>query len=460
MEKCRNISIGNVPTNDHYTTMEDNEGKTLKVLLLAIKGIDNIAFNPSRKQLNVMVPAHHMPYVTNSIKDTLKSASFSNFKPTLVKRLNPAGSLGSSSGTSKYSAAMSKYQTTRSPNASVDTSKGDVSKLSGQTGFSWGSQKRIPKIIDFTDATEFPQLSANVNTNNKQLENPIESPGNDGSITDTTIIQQAIDSALKKAYDEHKREIESLQKQFSKQLELIKQSQNMTTLENKFDEKFEKLMNMMMMMNSANSIENPSPLRKKGKPTNLDERFSQTKTPTRSNKTDTNENVPQANNFDSLPEEDMTELDSSHHVIGPKFDECPEYEIMKRHRMETNKMDISCETESSNDEGDWITHKEKKDKKEKLTARDNPYTNKQNSQNGKSMTQQKISDLIGQTHGTPPRTGRGGYGKGSRETPPRTGRGINAPRPIQAEKSTGTKVILSTLSSSRSDQPASREREH
>lgn len=449
MGKCRNIAIANVPTQDHYRNNKDESGKTLNNRLRSITGIDNVAFNSKRKQLNVMVPVQHFQFVTNSIKDILTSERFHEYKPTLVKRLNPSGSLGTSSETSKYSAAMSKYQTTRSPTESVDLSKGDVSKLSAQTGLTWGSQRKIPKVIDFTDRTEFPEFphpSKRNETNSQKTtdERPIDDTNDyqahDGSITDTTIIQQAIDSALKKAYDAHRREIEQLQQQFSKQIELMKQSQSTASLESKFDEKFEKLMNMMIMMNSSNTSENPSPVRKKGKPTNLDERFSQIDTPTRSNTTESNQNI---------TEEAM--------------DECPEDIAMEQHSQQNeNSMDISYETEISNDdEGEWITPKERiKDKKGKPKSDDNTTT--QNKRNPKTMTQQRISDLIGgQQQGTPPRNAaRGGYGKVTRNTPPRYGRNTTAPKPIQAEKSNGNQVILTSLSSSRSDQSESREREH
>jgi hypothetical protein len=147
-------------------------------------------------------------------------------------------------------------------------------------------------------------------------------------------------------------------------MELIKQTQNTSSLENKFDEKFDKLMNMMMMMTSSSTNpENPSPLRKKGKPTNLDEKFSQIDTPTRSNTTDPNHPTQHVVNAptNDLPEEDMTDSDVKQSEQSSQNDE--------------TKMDMSYEIDDSDDDGTWITPKERtKERKEKLN--DNPYINK------------------------------------------------------------------------------------
>jgi hypothetical protein len=263
-------------------------------------------------------------------------------------------------------------------------------------------------------------------------DNTNDSPGNDGSITDTTFIQQAINTALKKAYYEHRREIKALQQQFLKQLELIKQNQNTASLENKFDEKFDKLMNMMMMMNASNTNKNPSPLRKKGRPTNLKENFSQNETPKGSNLPDSNHQHHHDN------ESDMVDDDSNQQNIhGPHFNECPKYIAANQTQTDEHKMDVSCKSENSNKDGDWITPKERnKDRKDKPI--NNPYINSNWPRpKTKPMTPQKLSNLIGQHQGTPPRTGRGGYGRSYRGTPPRSGRSNHAPRPVQAEKATG-----------------------
>jgi hypothetical protein len=115
-------------------------------------------------------------------------------------------------------------------------------------------------------------------------------------------------------------------------------------------------------------------------------------------------------------------------------------------------MDMSCESENSTKEGEWITPKERtKERKDK-------HSKKWNNQGSKPMTQQKISNLIGQEQQTtPPRNRRGGYGRNSQGTPPRPGRISHAPRPVQAKKATGVNVILSNLSSSCSGQSAPRE---
>jgi hypothetical protein len=431
INECRNIAIINIPTKEDYNKIrDDTSGDTLKKTLHNVKGIDNVAYNHRRGQLNVMVPAKQLASVTKSIKGLLQSTSYRTFKPTLAKRLNPTGSLGSSTtGTSKYSAAMSKYQLTKSPNSSIDTSNAEVSRITGQTGFSWNSQRRIPKVIDFTDNTEFPQLTPTKQTTNNLNDNTSESPANDGSITDTTFIQKAIDSALKKAYEDHRREIEYLQQQFTRQLEQMKLTQSSTSLETKFDKKFEELKDMMLMMNTERmTTMEPSPIRKKGRPTNLEEQFFQKEMTTRSSiyeKTTKNNERSDHTNHDETTEEEMPDTNESEQLTPQK----PYTLTSANNSNQQNEMDVSYDSESSY-EGEWITAKEKpKYRKDK-----------------KPMSQPKISDMMNKTTKSPPRNEKSNQNdrntilQSSRSTPP---------RPIQAEKYHRPNVILTTLSSSR-----------
>jgi flagellar motility protein MotE (MotC chaperone) len=146
---------------------------------------------------------------------------------------------------------MKKHEIDISPNLSVATSQ-DSTKMTGNTGWSWTTQKKIPKEINFTDATEFPSL--------KTTDTTVKSPTiDDESITNTTVIQQAIDTALKKAYDDHRtKELEAMQEamqvKFNKQLQLIQQQNNMTSLEKKFDSLME------FLLKDNQKIERESPI--------------------------------------------------------------------------------------------------------------------------------------------------------------------------------------------------------
>ena len=205
--KCRNIAITNVPSFDQYTKATNQAGDSLESILQKIKEIDNICYIRNRKQVNILVSDEYQGYATKLIKDLLTSAEFP-FKPQIAKKFNPTGSLGSSkSGTSKYSAVLSKYHREKSPNASVASSNGGVSRLTGHTGKSWGTNRKIPKEIDFTDSTEFPPITK-ATEKNETIAQDNSHQQQDSSITDTTmLIQQAIETALKKAYEYHKREI-------------------------------------------------------------------------------------------------------------------------------------------------------------------------------------------------------------------------------------------------------------
>jgi len=177
---------------------------------------------------------------------------------------------------------MAKYQINRSPNASIATSHGeDISRLTGTTGRSWGNYRKIPKEIDFTDATEFPPIQTNQHQkpDNDQQKLRANLTTLDDSITDTTVIQQAIDSAVKKAYEEHNKELIKIQEQFNQQLAIIKSQQNNSTLESKVDRLME-----IILMDKQSAIERESPIRKKGRPNNLEQTaFANNTTPTRSN---------------------------------------------------------------------------------------------------------------------------------------------------------------------------------
>jgi hypothetical protein len=343
------------------------------------------------------------------------------YNPQVAKKFNPTGSLGSNkSGTSKYSAAMSKYQTTRSPNASVATSHGEeISRLTGQTGRSWGTQRKIPREIDFTDATEFPSLNNTQSTNNNTMQTNITLPmTNDESITDTTVIQQAIDSALKKAYEDHRRELAAMQKKFDMQLEELKQQQNTTSLEMKFD----KLLEMLTI--DTNITTRESPIRKKGKPNNLEATiYSQTETPTRSNKTPFVETTTDMDTDDSEP------------PMGPLFDALPNSPQRTKENNHEQYGDSDTNTVPLPQEEVWIT-KEKKDKRAT-----------------RPMTQTLISDTMsnggyGQTH-SPLRRQPQSPSRMGKQAPQRPGRGT-PPRPVQAEKANGQTIVLTSLSSSRS----------
>jgi hypothetical protein len=187
-KKTRHAIIKNVPTIQHMRGEVNNKGYTIKMILKNISGIENISYNPIRKHISVAIAEQKLTHATQSIQGAITSAEF-KYKPQLAKKFNPTGSLGStSSGTSKYSAATKKHQVNTSPNSSVATSN-DGTKMTGNTGWSWTNQKNIPREIDFTDATQFPSLTTDTRAKSPTINNE--------SITDTTKIQQAIDSPLK-----------------------------------------------------------------------------------------------------------------------------------------------------------------------------------------------------------------------------------------------------------------------
>jgi hypothetical protein len=467
MEQARNLAITNVPTSNDYTEVTNQNNETLESILKNIPGIDNVSYIRNQKQLNVTIVANKLPNVSNLVKEALATNEFP-YKPYIAKKFNPTGSLGSNkSGTSKYSAAMSKYKTARSPNSSVATSNGDSSRLTSYTGRTWGNVRKVPKVIDFSDATEFPPLQPTTNpkatTNNyPQTQSTI----NDESITDTTVIQQAIDAALKKAYDEHRQELLAMQKRFDTQMEELKKQQNTTSLETKFDRLLE------MLTIDSTQITRESPLRKKGKPNNLEQTaFSQRETPIRSNKHDitmeveeceqplglrfdtTHESPPRNNintsnsnkhdksltkqqdNVMEIEEEELTEYPHPHHVPLPASPQRNTETIIQADRSTVRTS-----------EGEWIT-KEKKDKRSTRT-----------------MTQTKISDTMinggyGTQRNSPSREKPQSPSRLRKTTPNRPGRGT-PPRPVQAEKDSGSKVILTTLSSSRGGPTAPHGREN
>ncbi len=200
MDTVRHVTITNVPTFEQFKKETNHEGtKTLNELLDQIPNIDNVSYIRPRRQVLVATSAKNLRQTTYRITKEVRNVDFA-YKPQVAKKFNPTGSsLGSNkSGTSKYSAAMSKYQTKWSPTSSVATSCGEeVSRLTGQTGCSWGTQRKIPREIDFTDATEFPPLHSQQSINNASTHGDTTQPTNhDGSITDTTILQQAINCFL------------------------------------------------------------------------------------------------------------------------------------------------------------------------------------------------------------------------------------------------------------------------
>jgi hypothetical protein len=85
---------------------------------------------------------------------------------------------------------------------------------------------------------------------------------------------------------------EAMQDKYNKQLQIIQQQLNTSTLEKKFDSLME------LLLKDSTTIQRESPVPKKGKPTNLEETIlSQIKTPPRSN---TNNKAHQKN-----PEQNM-----------------------------------------------------------------------------------------------------------------------------------------------------------
>jgi hypothetical protein len=184
-------------------------------------------------------------------------------------------------------------------------------------------------------------------------------------------------TALKKAYDDHCKELEAMQEamqdKFNKQLQLIQQQNITSTSEKKFDSLLE------LLLKDTTTIQRESPVWKKGKPTNLDETFlSQLETPPHSN-TKNNGQL-------KTPEQNM------------QIDEDPPLGAQN----DTNNIDGHT-TDSGSSDGYWIT-KGKKDKK--------PH----------QMTQTKLVDLM-QNGGYGIAAKGNPYNRNQRGSPLRQGRG-------------------------------------
>jgi len=118
LENVRHISITNIPSNQKFQEETDEDGKTLDMILQQIKHIDYLGYIRSKKTVQAAVLTTNVQSTSDRIQEALYASKFS-YNPQVAKRFNPNGSLGSSkSGTSKYSTAMAKYQTNRSPNTS------------------------------------------------------------------------------------------------------------------------------------------------------------------------------------------------------------------------------------------------------------------------------------------------------------------------------------------------------
>jgi hypothetical protein len=420
LENVRHVSITNIPTYRQFQEETDENGKTLDMMLQQIKHIDHFGYIRSKKTVQVAVHITKVQSTIDRIQEAISESKFS-YNPQVAKKFNPSGSLGSSkSGTSKYSAAMAKYQTNRSPNASIATSHGeDISRLTGTTGRSWGNSRKIPKEIDFTDATEFPPIQTNHHKpNNEQHTHRANPTTLDDSITDTTVIQQAIDSALKKAYEEHNKELIKIQERFNQQLEIIRNQQTNSTLERKVD----RLMEIILMDKQA-ALERESPIRKKGRPNNLEQTaFATNATPTRSN----------CNTKGSDDDTNMIDQNTDPEPpMGPHF----HFASTTEHETRTNNQDEASHTSSDSSENEWITKKKKEKKFPK-------------------MTQTKIVDMMmhggyGQSTSSPSRKHNTTHPPHTlKQTPPRPGRG-SPPRMNRSDKPNSNELRLTKLSSSR-----------
>jgi hypothetical protein len=180
----------------------------------------------------------------------------------------------------------------------------------------------------------------------------------------------------------------------------------------------------LLLMDKQEEINRESPIRKKGRPTNLEQSVFSQSTPTRSNRHQTE------------PTEDtiMMEETEEEPPMGPHFD--PEEVTAAIAGNSTTRTNNEPFQDSDSNENCWIT----KTKKEKKYPK---------------MTQTKLIDMMhdggyGQPRGSPPRPGVTSPSRLTKHTPPRTGKGT-PPRPIQAPKASNSEIAnLTKLSSSRS----------
>jgi len=414
LENVRHISVTNIPTNQKFKEETDSFGNSFEKLLQQIHDIDHLGYIRSKKLVQVAIPTNKVHSTTDRIQEAIAKTEGFSYKPQVAKKFNPSGSLGSSkSGTSKYSAAMAKYKTNRSPNASIATSQDeDVSRLTGYTGRSWGKPRKIPKEIDFTDKTQFPPLNQKPD---KDMATEPQAINLDDSITDTTVIQQAIDSALKKAYEVHLKEMTDMQERFNQQLELIRKQQQNTNLETKVDQLME-----ILLAEKQPDTDRESPIRKKGRPNNLENTaFASSETPTRSN---------------CQPTKTPNQQDETEPPMGPHFEVAPQ-EADSSHASNIDNMSTSSSEESENA---WVT----KTRKEKRFPK---------------LTQTKLVDMMKQgefgSKSSPPRktNNTSTYNQMLSQTPPRAGRG-SPPRSLHHDKHKNNELQLTKLPSTRSGQ--------
>ena len=78
----------------------NDDGYTLEKILKNIQGVENISYNPFRKQITVAINPQKLTQATRSIQGAITTGKFT-YNPQLAKKFNPTGSLGSTnSGTS------------------------------------------------------------------------------------------------------------------------------------------------------------------------------------------------------------------------------------------------------------------------------------------------------------------------------------------------------------------------
>ncbi len=231
------------------------------------------------------------------------------------------------------------------------------------------------------------------------------------------MIQQAIDSALKKAYEAHLKDMTDMQERFNQQLEFIRKQQQNTNLENKVD----RLMEILLADKQRTDIDRESPIRKKGRPNNLEHTaFASNATPTRSNC--------------HPPTRSSNQPDETEPPMGPHF-ELASQEDDSNHSSNADDMSTSSSETSGNA---WITKTRKEKRFPKLTQTKLVDMMKQGDQHGsKSSPPRKNANMT--THNK------------MKQTPPRAGR-ESPPRSPYHDKRTNNETQLTKLPSTRGGQ--------
>ena len=86
--KTRHAIIKNVPSIKHMRGEVNDDGYALEKILKNIQGVENISYNPFRKQITVAINPQKLTQATRSIQGAITTGKFT-YNPQLAKKFNP-----------------------------------------------------------------------------------------------------------------------------------------------------------------------------------------------------------------------------------------------------------------------------------------------------------------------------------------------------------------------------------